>query len=220
MRHLSLVFALVSLGSTTRLTAGDVATPDLKALIAGQGWRVENRSVQALEKDHEQAVQFDGRVGDGMAWLENFSFDSGEIECDLLGRSQPIQGSFVGIAFRIRDARTFDAAYLRPFNFRSPEAARRSHSIQYVSHPEWTWSRLRNERTGQFENAIDPAPDGDQWIHLRIVVERPKVRVYVNGAAEPSLVVDELSGRTGGSVGLFLGNGSPGSFANLKITRK
>jgi hypothetical protein len=41
------------------------------------------------------------------------------------------------------------------------------------------------------------------------------VKVFVNGATEPSLVVNELSDRTGGSVGLWW-NGY-GVIANLKI---
>jgi hypothetical protein len=196
----------------------DVTVPDLTELAAGQGWTIENRSVQRIDKDGKKAVQFDARPGDGIAWLSGFSFENGEIECDILGRSQPIQGSFVGVAFRVQDANTFDAVYFRPFNFRAPD--RQSHSVQYVSHPEWTWNRLRSERTGQYEKAIEPAPDGDQWFNVRIVVQKPRVEVYVNGASDPSLVVTELSPRTGGSVGLFVGNNSPGTFANLKISAK
>jgi len=213
---LSLVLAACALA--TPVLSGEVTVLDLTRLAAGQEWKIENRSVQAVVKDGKNAVQLDARPNDGLAWLPGFSFENGEIECDILGRSQPVQGSFVGVAFRVQDEKTFDAIYFRPFNFRVPE--RRAHSVQYVSHPDWTWNRLRAERTGQFEKAIDPAPDGDQWIHARIVVRKPKVEVYVNGAATPSLVVDELSPRTGGSVGLFVGNFSPGTFANLKVTRE
>jgi len=211
---LLVVSALVA----TQAPAAEVTVPDLTGLASGQGWKIENRSGLLVDKDGKKAVQFDGRQGDGLAWIPGFTFTDGEIECDVLGRSQPIQGSFVGIVFRLEDAKTFDAVYLRPFNFRAPDAERRAHSVQYVSHPDWTWNRLRSERTGQYEKAIEPAPDGDQWNHLRVVVRKPKVEMYVNGATTPSLVVDELSSRTGGSVGFFLGNGSPGTFTNLKIT--
>lgn len=213
-----LLYVVGALAVSETPTPADSTVPDLARLVAGQDWKVENRSVQMVDKDGKKAVVFDARQGDGMAWLSGFSFGNGEIECDILGRSQPIQGSFVGIAFRVQDAKTFDAIYFRPFNFRSPDAGRRAHSVQYISHPDWTWNRLRTEHAGQCEKAIDPAPDGDQWIHARIVVRKPKVEVYVNGAATPSLVVDELSPRTNGSVGFFVGNGSPGTFANLKIS--
>jgi hypothetical protein len=31
-----------------------------------------------------------------------------------------------------------------------------------------------------------------QWFHVRVVVARPKLSVFVNGATQPSLVVNEL----------------------------
>jgi len=87
-----------------------------------------------------------------------------------------------------------------------------------VSEPEWPWQRLRQEKPGQFEKPIEPAPDGDSWFHARIIIENRQVRVYVNGATEPLLVVNELSERPGGSLGLWC-NGY-GIIANLKIIRK
>jgi hypothetical protein len=50
------------------------------------------------------------------------------------------------------------------------------------------------------------------------VVNRPKVSVYVNDGKEPSLVVEELSDRKGGGVGLWVGPGKGGYLANVKIT--
>lgn len=196
----------------------NAVTPDIKGIPAQKGWKLANRSVQIIEKDGKPAAEFDAREGDGLVWLKGFSFANGAIECDILGRSKPVQGSFVGIAFRVLSADTFDAVYFRPFNFRSDDPERRAHSVQYVSHPAWTWSKLRKEQPGRYEKPIDPPPDGDQWFHVRIVVSKPEVRVYVNGAKDPCLVVNELGSTPAGSVGLFLGNGSPGTFANLKIS--
>ncbi len=45
----------------------------------------------------------------------------------------------------------------------------------------------------------------------------PKVIVFVDNAAQPSLVVEQLSARKNGLVGLWVGNTSGGDFANLKI---
>ena len=64
--------------------------------------------------------------------------------------------------------------------------------------------------------AIEPAPDGDAWFHAKVVVDKPKVSVFVNGASEPSLVVNEITSRKGGSVGLCFF--ASGNIANLKIT--
>lgn len=73
-------------------------------------------------------------------------------------------------------------------------------------------------KAGQYEKPIVAAPDGDSWFHAKIVIERPKVSVYVNDAKEPSLVVEELSDRKDRGVGLWVGPGQGGHFANLKIT--
>src|SRR5262245_56673483 len=142
----------------------------------------------------------------------------GVIEFDALGQSSPPQSSFLGIAFRVLDARTHDAIYFRPFNFRSPEAERRAHSVQHISQPKYGWEVLRNDRPLQYEKPIVPEPDGDSWFNVRILVEKPKVRVYVNNGKEPSLTVDELNDRKGGGVALWVGPGVGGYIANLRIT--
>ncbi|MDH4270762.1 MAG: hypothetical protein OEW18_02165 [Candidatus Aminicenantes bacterium] len=197
--------------------AQNVIAPDLKTIAEGKGWKIFNRSVTVGDEDGRTVAEFDAKPGDGMAWLEGVSFTNGEIECDILGRSTPIQGSFVGLAFGVQDTETYDAIYFRPFNFRSEDPARRAHSVQYISHPGWTWSRLRQERPGQFEKAIEPPPDGDRWFHVRIVVQSQKVSVYFDGAKDPCLVVESLSAQRTGSVALWVGNNSPGKFAGLKI---
>ncbi|MDQ2711556.1 MAG: hypothetical protein M3Y24_04850 [Acidobacteriota bacterium] len=91
--------------------------------------------------------------------------------------------------------------------------------MQYVSQPTWPWQILRSERPGEYERAVVPELDGDEWFHARTVVERPNVSVFVNGATPPCLVVKELSDRVHGSVGLWLGEGSGEYFANLHVTR-
>jgi hypothetical protein len=194
-------------------------TPDLKAILSGTGWKGDLAHLRAAEKDGAPAIRFEkpaaGRPA-SVVWLDGFTFTEGTIEFDGKGRSAPVQSSFVGVALRVVDAKTHDTVYFRPFNFRAEDPERKIHAVQYVSHPEWTWQKLRKERTGQFEKGIVPAPDGDAWFHARIVVAKRKVSVFVNGAATPSLVVDELSDRTGGSVGLWCQG--VGMIANLRIT--
>jgi hypothetical protein len=90
--------------------------------------------------------------------------------------------------------------------------------VQYVSHPRWTWEVLRSGHPGEYEAAIAPPPNGDEWFHARIAVMRPNVTVFVNGASAPSLTVKELGERSGGSVGVWVGEGSGGYFANLRVT--
>lgn len=111
-----------------------------------------------------------------------------------------------------------DAVYLRPFNFRSKDQARREHAVQYISLPEFDLSKLRTEHPGQYEKPIDSDLDPDNWFHARIVLHYPEVVVYVNNARQPCLKINQLNDRRDGWVGFWVGNGSDGSFSNLRIT--
>jgi len=177
---------------------------------------VFNRTVSALSDGTRKGVHLDERPGEGVAYLKGIEFSNGTIEFDVRGKD--VQGqSFVGVAFHGLDSTTYDAIYFRPFNFRTDDPARHSHAVQYVSQPTYPWQKLRAERPGAFEQPVSPAPDPNGWFHVRVVVASPKVSVFVGDAKEPSLVVNQLSDRTKGLVGLWVGNGSGGDFADLKI---
>ncbi len=191
--------------------------PDLSKIADAAVWRVTNRTATAIVRDGHPAVHLDARGGDGFAWLIGSAFAEGRIDVDLRGANKPGQ-SFVGIAFRGVDDTTCDAVYFRPFNFKNPEIPRRARSVQYISHPQFTWEKLRADSPGQYEAAVTPVPDPDDWFHARIVVQGRQVSVFVDDATTPSLVVTQLSDRNSGLLGLWVGNGSAGDFANLQIT--
>jgi hypothetical protein len=201
--------------TSTFINAQEIFKPDLKSVFEGKDWNGKFTSAELTKRDGADAVLITKTDGDRFIWLNDFNFTNGVIEFDAKGKSAPPQSSFIGIAFRVADEKTYDAVYFRPFNFRANNELSRAHSVQYISHPDWTWKRLRDERTGQYEKSIEPAPDGDEWFHAKIVVQKPEIKVYVNGSEKPSLVVNELSDRKDGSVGLWC-NGF-GLIANLKI---
>jgi non-heme chloroperoxidase len=198
----------------------DVEELDLSTVGRSPTWKIAGRTVAMATVEGRRALRISDGPGIGMVWLDGYDLGDGVIDVDLLGRSEPDGGSFVGVAFRVADAGTHDAVFFRPFNFRAADSARHAHAVQYVSHPTWTWNRLRTERPGQYEKPLAPGPDGDAWFHARIVLDGRRVSTYVNGAREPSLVVDALSDRAHGSIGLWVGNGSGGSFANLRVTHR
>jgi len=212
-------FLAACLGSASSLRAQTPEVLDVTGVGKDARWKVVGRSATVADVGGRPALRIGEGPGMGVVWLSGYQFANGVIEADILGRSQPVQGSFVGIAFHVVDERTHEAVYFRPFNFRATDSTRHSHAVQYVSHPDWTWERLRNQRPGQYEKAIIPEPDGDAWFHVRIVVERPKVTVFVNNDPKPALVVNELTERSSGGVGLWVGEGSGGAFANLKVTK-
>ena len=157
-----------------------------------------------------------GQPGAGILWLNGSNFRNGTLALDIKGKNAPGR-SFVGLAFHGQDNDTYDVVYFRPFNFTNRE--RESHAVQYISLPENDWPTLRENFPGKYENTIRPVPDPvDDWFHVRIVIEHPNVKVYVNGFVQPTLEVDQLSDSKQGKVGFWVGNNSEGWFKNLKIT--
>jgi len=151
-------------------------------------------------------------------------FENGMIEAEISGEpsSDAGQGArgFAGIAFRIADdPAKYDAFYLRPTNARADDQVRRNHSAQYISHPAWTWSRLRTEEPKKYESYVDLAPG--EWTRVRIEVDGVKARLYVHGSAQPTLIVNDLKqGVAKGQIGLWIGPGTIAHFRNVKVTKK
>jgi hypothetical protein len=207
----------VALATAPRILAQKkTIEPDLAALAESNGFKVFNRSASSVSDGARKGARLSENSGDGVAYLPGVELTNGTIEFDVKGKDVQ-QQSFVGVAFHGVDGTTYDAIYCRPFNFRAEDPARRSHGVQYVSHPTHTWQKLRTEQPGKYEQAVNPVPDPNAWFHVRVVVASPKVSVFVNDAKEASLVVDQLSDRKKGLVGLWVGNTSGGDFANLKI---
>jgi hypothetical protein len=115
------------------------------------------------------------------------------------------------------DMRTYDAFYLRPTNGRAEDQERRNHAAQYISHPEWTWFRLRKESPSKYESYVDLMPD--VWTRIRIDVRGTRAHLYVHDQEQPTLVVNDLkTGAEGkGAVGLWVGSGTVAHFRNLKV---
>ena len=208
---------VVGLAESTRLTGQNKAiTPDLGALAGAKRLTHSNRTITPLVDGTRRGVHMSEAAGESPAILPGIELGNGTIELDIRGKDVA-QASFLGIAFHVVDERTYDAVYFRPFNFKAPAAENRSHGVQYVSQPTYTWQKLRSEQTGKFEQAVNPVPDPNGWFHARIVIASPKVSVFVADAKEPSLVVNQLSDRRKGLLGLWVGNNSGGDFANLTI---
>lgn len=201
----------------TSLTAQkNTVEPDLVALADAKGFDVFNRSLSRLSDGAKKGVRLSESPGDGVAFIKGIEFASGIIEFDVKGKDIQ-QQSFVGVAFHGLDEKTFDAIYFRPFNFKTEDPARRIRAVQYISHPTYPWQKLREQHPGKYEQPVNPVPDPNGWFHARIVVASPKVSIFVNDAKEPCLVVNQLSDRKKGLVGLWVGNNSGGDFANLKL---
>lgn len=187
--------------------------PDLGNL---NNWQVVNRQVESIDDGGKKGVRLNEAAGDGLLILKGSEFSNGTIEFDVKGRNV-MQQSFVGFAFHIQDEKTYDAVYFRPFNFINADTTRRRRAVQYISHPVYTWDKLRKEHPGKYENKVNPVPQPEGWFHVRIVIDGSNVKVFVNNSSEPSLEIKKISTISKGPVGFWVGNGSDGSFSNLMI---
>ena len=177
-----------------------------------------NRTI-SLYEDHPDAVEMDAKDAAGLGILEDIEFSRGIIEVELLGENNPGK-SFIGIAFNIQNDETYEVIYFRPFNFVAEEQIRKEHMVQYVFHPEFTWYKLRDERTGEFENEISLPPEPDNWFKAIIKINEEKVEVYVDDISEPVLIVDRLTSTKSKKIGIWTGFGSSGRYKNLVIRAK
>ena len=206
------IFILISLIMGLSVNAQEgIIRPDLSQIRDSAIWTLQNRE---LISDNA-AVHLNFKEGDGILWLNQMDFENGSIELDIKGKDERGR-SFVGLAFHGLNEIEYDVVYFRPFNFKSPE--RKGHSVQYISHPLYTWSKLRKEFPEKYENPVSPVPDPDDWFHVRIEIDYPQVKVYVNESKEESLNVTQLSKRKTGWIGFWVGFNSEGYFKNLKIS--
>jgi hypothetical protein len=66
---------------------------------------------------------------------------------------------------------------------------------------------------------LEPAPDPNDWFHVRLVIEFPMVRAYVNNSTTPVLEVEQISERKDGKLGLWV-DSEDGWFRNVTISKK
>ena len=157
-----------------------------------------------------------------IAILPNSAFEDGVIETEIVGspRADAPEGmrGFVGIAFRVQPhASKFECFYLRPTNGRADDQLRRNHATQYISHPDYPWFKLREENPGVYESYTDLVPG--EWTRIKIVVTGIRAQLYVNGAEQPCLIVNDLKlGKTKGQIGLWIGAGTEAYFSEISVT--
>lgn len=153
------------------------------ALDSTRGLQPHNVTIEAITYQGRKAIKVvpsatvDAELlnpkngeGGGVVVLPNTEFHNGTIELEVAGK--PRAGAtgdargFVGIAFRVAgDPSKYECFYIRPTNGRADDQLRRNHSAQYISMPEYEWSRLRKETPGQYESYVDLVPG--EWTKLK-----------------------------------------------------
>lgn len=222
--------ALLIAAATAALTASSSPPPQAKsyALESADGLRPHNVVAAPATHQGRKGVRVtakspaDPAAAEQLAIVDGLEFSNGVIEIELAGAPAPGAPAgargFVGLAFRVQsDLRTYDAFYLRPTNGRADDQERRNHAAQYISHPEWTWARMRKETPSRYEAYVDLQPDA--WTKIKIDVRGDRARLYVHDQEQPTLVVNDVkTGAQGrGAIALWLDVGTVAHFRNLTV---
>ena len=207
---------------------GNAAPPQIFSLTSTQDLVLIGTKAVATTYKGRRAVRINedlesrSKIGSEIALVKGTDFTNGTIEAEVSGA--PAAGAhagargFVGIAFRVKaEGSKYECFYLRPTNGRADDQLRRNHSTQYISSPDYPWERLRKENPGVYESYVDLEPG--VWTNIKIVVDGVHAQLYVNGASQPSLIVNDLKlGESRGQIALWIGDGTEAYFSNLKIT--
>ncbi|WP_052483465.1 hypothetical protein [Flavobacterium sp. MEB061] len=178
-----------------------------------------NREIKIVSSDSGAYLKILENKKEGIVWLPVKDFKNGTIEIEMRGKDV-FQRSFIGIVFHGVDDINYDAVYCRPFNFFAKDSVQKIHAVQYISHPDFTWEKLRKERNAFFEKEIINPPNPSDWFTMKLVIDNTTVKAYINNADQPSLIVEKLNNRTSGKIGLFTADSSGGDFKTIKINYK
>ena len=192
-------------------------TIELANLYKSAKLKAVNRDIEIVSSDTGAYLKVSESKKEGIVWLPFKDFNNGTIEIEMRGKDI-FQRSFIGIAFHGVDDNNYDAVYCRPFNFFATDSVRRIHAVQYISHPNFTWEKLRKERNAVFEKEIINPPNPNDWFTMKLVVNNTTVKAYINNAPQASLIVEKLNNITSGKIGLFTADSSGGDFKTIKIT--
>ncbi len=227
LKTLLVVLAAAILASPSVAAAGSAArvprldTTDGLALVGAQADVADWHGRRAIHLSPLPGQSKDDHAI--LAVLTGTEFHDGVIELDVAGAprsdADPTSRGFVGLAFRVqgRDSSLkFECFYLRPTNGRSEDQVLRNHAVQYQEYPDYSWKKLREQSPWVYESYADLVPG--EWTHLKLEVRGVKARLYVNGAAQPTLVVNDLKGGDGGgAIGLWSYTSSEAYFTDLKV---
>jgi pimeloyl-ACP methyl ester carboxylesterase len=136
--------------------------------------------------------------GDMLAILTESDFKDGTIELDVAGARRPGYSTvedehgfkeFIGVSFRVQDKK-YETFFVRPVNARLDNQLFRNRSTQYESLPDSSRKRPCEETPGMYESDVDLEPGLGPNSKLRCQLRGHTF--YVNGAAQPRLIVNDL----------------------------
>ncbi len=142
----------------------------------------------------------------GIALVRGAAMGNGTLDLDLAATDTT---TFLGVVFRAASPRFSNVVFLRPGSSGTEEA------VQYgpaFNTQGVAWQVYH----GEGANAVAVLPR-NRWLHLRLELDGPAARVYVDTATAPTLVVPRLVESGGTGLGLWVGPFGRGAyFSNVR----
>ncbi|MGB8951467.1 MAG: SMP-30/gluconolactonase/LRE family protein [Candidatus Aminicenantales bacterium] len=127
----------------------------------------------------------------GTAFLKDVVFENGIVEVDLAFKEGTI---FPTIIFRAQDEANYEEFYVRPHKSGQPDALQYTPVFNGLS----AWQLYYGEG---YTRAWTFSPN--TWIHIKLEIAGTQARVFIGGAPNPALVINDLKrGRSKGRLGL------------------
>ena len=91
------------------------------------------------------------------------------------------------------------------------------HATQYIAHPDFPWSKLRQTQPGVYESYVDVEPG--VWTPIRIEVRGGVAQLFVHGSAQPALIVTDMKNPpASGRIALWIDTGTEAHFRRVRVT--
>jgi len=189
--------------------AGILLAGSTPAVVAAQSGDVPLVPSQWTATDSLRVESFLGRpalyINRGVALVRGASMENGTLDVDLAASDAT---TFLGVAFRAANPRFSNVAFLRPGSSATEEAVQYGPAFNSLG---VAWQVYH----GNGANAVADVPR-NRWIHVRVELDGPVARVYIDSATAPTLVVPRVVASGGAGLGVWAGAFGRGAyFSNI-----
>jgi len=180
-------------------SGGRRSRPDLRRVVAGQGWQIENCAASIVDHEGRYALQLAAGRGEGIVWLLQHQFTTGKIDLRIAAIEQQ-----VGLILRPASGDPSDR-----FGFTFSFAA--TTGIDLL-----VWMEAGGQR--QEAHHQFPLKMKGEWIPLRIMVSRELLAIFVDRDHVPSLkAAHGHSTERPAQLGIWRGPDAAALIADLKL---
>lgn len=182
------------------------------AAAAAQSANVRLSPDAWIATDSIRFVSYLGRpslyINRGVALVRGASMENGTLDLDVAASDTT---NFLGVAFRAATPRFSNVLFLRPGASGTEEAVQYGPAFNSLG---VAWQVYH----GDGANAVADVPR-NRWMHVRIELDGPAARLYVDTATAPTLVVPRVVASGGAGLGVWAGAFGRGAyFSNVHYT--